>query len=104
MEKRPFLSNSFLGTKEIWHYDPIGDVAYIETKQDAEQIVEANKAQYAATDERARYGDGMQHVARIPVVVLQDLRQRGVLKDPKRFKAWLNDPENRHFRTRPGQV
>jgi hypothetical protein len=24
--------------------------------------------------------------------------------DEKRFKAWMNDPENRHFRTRPGKV
>jgi hypothetical protein len=24
--------------------------------------------------------------------------------DQKKFKAWLNDPENRYFRTRPGRI
>ena len=92
------------GIVEKWHYDETNDTATIETIQDAEMIVEANKAAFAQVDERARYGDGVHHVARIPLAVLADLRKRGIAQDPARLKKWLNDPENRFFRVRPGQV
>jgi hypothetical protein len=36
--------------------------------------------------------------------IYYDLQRRGILQDEKRLKAWLNDPENRVFRTRPGKV
>jgi hypothetical protein len=33
-----------------------------------------------------------------------DLKKKGILDDQVALKRWLNDPENRYFRTRPGQV
>ena len=71
-------------------------------------IIEANKAQYNQTDERTRWGDG-QLVADIPFAVIEDLNRQGILRgfavlDQKRMKAWLNNPDNRFFRTRPGRV
>ena len=71
-------------------------------------IIEANKAQYNQIDERARWGDG-QLVADIPFAVIEDLNRQGILRgfavmDQKRMKAWLNNPDNRFFRTRPGKV
>lgn len=80
----------------------------ITTRQDITDIIEDNKAHYAATDSRARWGE-MSRVANIPNAVIQDLNKKGILRgfhivDLKAFKAWLNDSENRHFRVRPGRV
>jgi hypothetical protein len=104
MEKRLFERNDALGITEYWHYDEDTDTAHIEAVQDVEQILDVNRAAYNATDERARYGDGVHLVARIPLVVLQELRKQGIASDPAAMKKWLNDPENKYFRTRPGRV
>ncbi|MEX3555344.1 MAG: hypothetical protein VB131_01515 [Burkholderia gladioli] len=104
MESRVFDTIPEFGIVQYWHYDPASDTATIESVQDHAAIVETNRRAFNATDERARYHDGMHHVARIPLVVLQDLMAKGITKDPKAMKKWLNDPENRYFRVRPGRV
>lgn len=104
MEKRLFDVIPEHGFVQWWYYDEDTDTATIETVQSHEAIVEANKGIFNATDEHAPYRDGMHRVARIPLVTLQDLMQKGITKDPKAFKKWLNDPDNRFFRTRPGRV
>ena len=48
-------------------------------------------------------------IASLPMVVIDDLNKKGIMRgfavmDQKRFKAFLNDPDNRFFRTRPGEV
>lgn len=97
------------GTKETFHYHGDGKFT-IETTVDVEDIVERNKAIHAMTDERARFGgDGLgPQVAEIPLVIYYDLIQKGILDHEgnggKAFKHWLNDSENRFFRTRPGRI
>jgi hypothetical protein len=92
------------GTLTLFHYQPSDENGFvIETKQDVEPIVELNKAQFNLRDERSRYGDTAQ-VARIPNVIWWDLKRRGIADDEAKLKAWLNDPDNRAFRTRPGRV
>ncbi len=39
------------------------------------------------------------HVARIPLNIYMHLQRLGITKDPKRWAAWLNDPDNSVFRT-----
>jgi len=46
----------------------------------------------------------MARVASIPLNVYYDLKRRGIADDPKAMKKWLNDPDNRVFRTREGTV
>lgn len=80
----------------------------IETAQDISDLIERNKASYAQTDENARWGEWA-HIGSLPLSVIQDLNRKGLLRgfyiiDQKKFKAWLNDPENRYFRTRPGRI
>lgn len=77
-------------------------------KADLTSTLESNKRSYAQTDERARWGDWSK-VASIPLVVFHELNKQGICRgfhviDQKRMKAWLNDPENRYFRTRPGKI
>lgn len=102
-------SNPDLGTTTFFHYDEDGgkDAIVIETVQDAEPILEANKA--AFNDAPTGWGDG-QRIARIPVVFLEKLIRDGVLDrqlrtlDDAAFRRFLNDPDFQKFRTRPGQV
>lgn len=73
------------------------------TIQDVEPLVDYNKREYAAKDERSRWGE-VSRVASIPPALWFELVRQGIAYDTKKLKAWLNDPDNRHFRTRPGRV
>ena len=102
-----FDDDPLTGVREIWHGDiHSGEKNIIETVQDVEPLVEANKRLYNRYDERGQNfkGDGFHRVAAIPPVVMMDLEKRGILKDQKAFLRWLDDPENRHFRTMPGKL
>lgn len=80
-----------------WHGQPI------------RQLIESNRAQYAATDENARMtplrdGGEMQwtRVASLPLAIAMDvLKKTANGKDRAAVSRWLTDPENRHFLTRP---
>ena len=80
----------------------------IETQQDVSAIIEQNKREYAQTDERARWGEWTK-IGSIPMAMIKDLNDKGICRgfaviDQKKFKAYLNDPDNRYLRTRPGRV
>jgi hypothetical protein len=92
------------GIKTIHHFDHADDKTYIEQVQDVETIIEANKAIYNEHDERTRWADNNNRVASIPLTIYWQLEREGITKDPVLFKKWLNDPDNRVFRTRPGVV
>ena len=104
---RPFPGSSHLKLRRKWH-DPVGDETKgaIEVTQDVTDIVEKNKYLYNEHDQRARFGDGMVRVAAIPVSVWWDLHRRGVNRDlhSKKFRDWINDSDQRVFRTRPGRI
>lgn len=92
------------GIREDFYYDPDRDRFKIVATQPVDDIMDANKALAAETDERANWRGDIHRVASIPLTVYYDLKKRGILSDKKAFKRWLNDPENRHFRTRPGVI
>lgn len=92
------------------HADGEGGIV-IQTRQDVSNIVEQNKKEYNSYDERARWSDQLfgNKVASIPMTVIDDLNKVGIMRgfailDEKRFKAWLNERDNRVFRTRTGVV
>mgnify|MGYP003152823395 FL=1 len=83
----------------------------IEDIQDCSAIVEQNKKEYNSYDENARWSDELfgNKIASIPLTVIDSLNKKGILRgfkvlDEKAFKAFLNDPDNRFFRTRTGRV
>ncbi|MCC2626382.1 MAG: hypothetical protein K0S14_32 [Thermomicrobiales bacterium] len=90
-------------TKTIFHSDGEGGYT-IETLQDVTELVEYNKARYNNVDQRARWGEKAWVAASLPPHVYMDLKMKGIADDEKKFKAWLNDPENLYYRTRPGRV
>lgn len=94
------------GVAEWMRYDPHSHVMEVRSEQIVDPIIEANKAQFNQTDERTRWRDGMNHVASIPLVVIEEYKQRGIdlMGDKTELRKFLNDPDNKFFRSRPGKV
>lgn len=91
--------------KRNFHILEGGDDYAVESQFDVTDIIEQNKALYNSVDERARHrSEVFNRVASLPLAVYVDLQNRGILDDEKAFRKWLDDPENRHFRTRPGKL
>ena len=83
------------------HYDNIEDKLIINTVQEVEPVIEQNRRDF--NDAPARHGE-FTRVASIPLVVVHMLMRKGIWGDRVAMKRWLNDPENKYFRTRPGTV
>lgn len=99
---RLFDVDPLTGAVETFYYDDTTDTFTIERAEDVEPLVDTNLA--LANMQPERWSGEWHHVASIPATVLQELRQQGILRDPQRFRAWLNDRDNRRFRTRSGRV
>lgn len=104
IESRTFDLDPFNAVEEIFHYDEATGNFCIESRQDIEPLVEMSKASWNGVDARAGWKGDWHHVAVLPPVIYYDLQKKGILDDPKALKKWLNDSDNRVFRTRPGRV
>ena len=81
----------------------------VETNQDVTDIIEKNKQEY--NNSSTKWGDELfdNKIASIPMTVVDTLNQQGIMRgfhvlDHKKFFAWLNDPDNRFFRTKQGRI
>ncbi len=101
--RRLLSKNPETGIAQYYVSDPMEGKFRLETVQNVTPYVEAAKQQYNSTDERARWGEWT-HVATVPLSVMAYLKKSGISDDAKKFKRWLNDRDNRFFRTRPGRV
>jgi hypothetical protein len=75
----------------------------ISSSQDVTKIIEANKRSEVEVDSRHKWGE-FSKVASIPLSIYYDLKKQGIIDDKKRFKRWLNDSDNKFFRTRGGTI
>lgn len=84
------------------HHD---DTAHVISTQDTRAIEEENKFlrnSFRGTWEKhAEMGD---RYASIPLVVWGRLIAEGIAYDDERLAAWLDDPDNAAWRTRPGKI
>jgi len=87
-----------------WHFNPDTEETTIQTTQDVTAVIEANKRDFAAIDNKANWTGEWHHVASIPESLYYKLKAEGKIDDPVYMKKWLNDADNRFFRVRPGQV
>ena len=94
--------------KEVFHHDEADDHFYVETIQDVEPVIEANKQLYNQFDShRDRFGEDIGArtlVARVPDVIIAELKKRGIWQDKAKLAAWLDTSEAAPWRTRPGRV
>nr|BAR32782.1 hypothetical protein [uncultured Mediterranean phage uvMED] len=103
-------SKSVIKTK--MHIDESENKYHFEDVQDIKPILERNKleAKEGLYKVRGIQDAKMYKVASIPLVVVQQLAQQGIMSragriiDKERFKKWLNNSENRHFRVYQGNV
>ena len=79
------------------------DTIIISETQDVTAIIEANKRSANAIDRHQKHGEWSK-VASIPLSIYYDLKRQGIVDDPVRLKRWLNDSDNKYFRTRGGVV
>jgi hypothetical protein len=93
------------GITQWFHFDEItGDIG-LETKQDVTAIIEGTKGEFNPVEERAPWKGDVHKVASIPMSIYNELMKiTNNGKDQKAFSKWMNDPDNRVFRTRPGRV
>lgn len=98
--------NPDTGTAEYFHHDGGEEenaVVGIERVQDVQDIVDVAKRRFNDQKRSTPYGE-FAKVASVPLSVLAELQRLGIADDDKQLKAWLNDPDNCVFRTRPGKV
>ena len=98
--KRIFSHDPQNGITKYWHVKENGEYV-IETVQDVTAIADANKRQY--NDTPSKYRD-VNKVASIPLPIYYELKRKGIADDPKALAKWLNDADNRVFRTRAGTL
>lgn len=100
--RRVFEKDPLTGITRYWRHNPGDDTAYLETEQEVGDVLDLNKRAY--NDASTGWKQDMHKVASIPLAVYYELKRQGVLDDERRLKAWLNDPDNRAFRTKQGRV
>ena len=101
-----------LGENKTAYSDGDGGLI-IETKVDLSKFTEATQAQYKERSGTTGWGDNpideRNKIASIPAEIIEDLNRKGIMRgyfivDMPAMKRWLNDPENKVFRTRGGTV
>jgi hypothetical protein len=85
------------------------DEITIQQEQDVSALIDQNKKDY--NNAETKWSDQLfgNRVASIPFTAIDKLNKMNIMKgynvlDQKRFFAWLNDPENLYFRTKPGHL
>lgn len=96
-----------------FHYDAMGDVLHVERTQDVEPIIERNKAlvngHQAKRPHAGRYSQTYNHVASIPLVVVEKWMKEGIdffnpdEKDKRKIREYLNG-EYSLLKTIPGKI
>ena len=85
------VTNEFIteGGKDIFH-----------TTQDVSPVIEHCKN----IAENVKPGKDLRHVAEVPLVVYQRACREGWANDMNAWKRWLNNSENKVFRTWQGKL
>jgi len=102
MNKRLFDVDPLTGIKKYWHVKENGEYA-VETVQETGSAFDANRREYNQQSDGKNWRD-INKVASIPLAVYYDLKRKGIADDPAALKRWLNDSDNRVFRTRGGML
>ena len=76
------------------------DKVIYHTQQDVQPTLEYVKN----LSDTLKPGKDLRHVAEVPMVIYQRAMREGWAKDQKAWKKWLNNPDNKLFRTWKGKV
>lgn len=109
-DKFLFDRDPLTGITEWFVPDESAGTFTIQTEQNVEPLIEANKAAFNEFNGiHSPYGETVgadTRVASIPLNIYYDLlKKHGPMRlNPGPWKRFLNDPDNAAFRTRPGVV
>ena len=109
--KKLLSSDPLARKKTFMHFENDGST-HVSTEQDVTEIIDVNKEQAKEYQKGSMIGNTQKHhleVANIPLTIYFDLMQKlgDPTKDPearKKWKVWLNDANNRAFRTGGGHI
>lgn len=95
--------------RTTWHEVDRGNEWVVESKVDVTDIVEQNKAEFAATDEHTRWGkpgEVWAKVASIPNHIYFSLLRKGIVdpNDDTSLLRWIQNRDNMAWRSRPGRL
>jgi hypothetical protein len=97
------------GTIEKVWFDHDTGLMHKQRTRDVEGLIEANKALYDVDNKRYK-NECFNLVGRIDTLVAEQwcntkgIKYAEFLQDPKHVANFLNDPDNRAFKTKPGKV
>lgn len=94
------IYDQFGGVVRSVHVDRSEDRIVFASEQDVTNILRANERD-RDVDQRGRE---FRHVARVPIEVVGRAMREGWYNDKAAWKRWLNDSENRAFRTGGGRI
>jgi len=89
------------GIETRLHFDDSAQQITLSNTADVQANIDRN---IAIRNEGLGQGKNMRLAASIPLHILMDLEKQGITKDPVRFKRWLNDPDNRAWRTSNARI
>ena len=94
------------GRKTEMAFDDSSDAFVIQTKEDATPVLDANKRKYNDYGDKLTPGKRGEwhHAASIPATIWEKWIQETngeIQKDPKLLARYLNDPDNKYFKTAP---
>ena len=103
--RRVLDSDPETGITQWFHFDDVTGDFGLETRQDVTALIESTKGAFNPVDERAPWKGDLHQVASIPMTIYHELAKiSNNFKDQRVIRKWLNDKDNRVFRTRPGRV
>jgi hypothetical protein len=111
MERRHLDTNPLDGGVKTFWFDDAEDKFHLNYEVDLQPHIDLTQEAYKEAPSDWK-GDSVlgHHVAAIPLVLLPELEKKGIMTaggrimDSAKLKEWLNDRDNRAFRTRPGRV
>jgi hypothetical protein len=107
---RPILSNPATRVRTSMRIDAEGRMIFKDemAAADANQLADRVTEKRNENDWRHRLRRSTQnhrtHIATIPAVVVNQLMREGIWGNPERMTNWLNNPENKMWRTGGGHV
>jgi len=101
MSRRLVSVDPLSGTRFYVDYDENEDAIHFIQEADPTVLLEWNKKLY--NEAPTGWKEGASAASVHPLMMLW-LKQQGIWDDPKARAKWLNAPENRGWRIRPGNV
>lgn len=103
-DKRLFSHDALTGITTWFCYDDETNQVTMTAEQDVTGIMDDNDREATAIFQSGKKWGEWARVATVPMSIYAQWLIEGRDKDPEFIKRWINDRDNRKFRTRLGRV